>query len=112
MLRFLIGKRCIYGKLLVDIHTRRRLYSRLLGTLRQGSNAVGNTNVDVTMKNISSKNITSVIDAIENSDVMSYCRLRAMDWYVYYFTGSLRRSMNSMVLLSSDDITPLIRATR
>ena len=56
-----VGKRCVDHLLGIDI-----------------SSAVGNTNVDVTMKNISSRNMTSVIEAIEKSDVMSNCRLSAM----------------------------------
>ena len=35
------------------------------------SSAVGNTNVLVTMKKMSSRKMTSVIEAIDNSEVMS-----------------------------------------
>ena len=45
---------------------------------RLTSRAVGKTNVDVTMKNMSNRKMTSVIDAIENVAVMLCDRLRAI----------------------------------
>ncbi len=44
------------------------------------SRAVGNTNVLVTMKKMSRRNMTSVMEAMENIDVMSYCRFSAISF--------------------------------
>ncbi len=45
---------------------------------RSMSRAVGNTKADVTIKKTSSRNTTSVIDAMENVASISCCRLSAM----------------------------------
>ena len=56
-----------------------RLDSCLLGALRQVDlQRRWNTKVEVTMKNISRRKITSVIEAIEKIDVMSYWRFSDM----------------------------------
>ena len=67
--------------------------------------AAGSTNVDVTMKNISSRNMTSVIDAMENAAETWYWRFNDIGVLYMcvgdYSAGSLSRSINSMVRASS-----------
>ncbi len=99
--------------------------SELCGRLT--SIAAGKMSVDVTIKKISRRNITSVIDDIENVSrvwkfffratmlvgykVNYYCALR-FDGSAAAYAGSLRRSMNSIVLASMEFMIRLTRDTR
>ena len=53
--------------------------------------------VDVTRKNISNRNTTSVMEDMLNA---AFILFRCLIAITYFFAGSWRRSINSMVLLS------------